>query len=105
MIENRKKGFYGNAEISIKFSRLKKFCHLNVSVESNEVSNIILNSVRQHNHFIIEGNYKVTCFEYSLVILRPILFQLCHKTLCKLCDPIVCTSMEYIKLNRLSLRV
>ena len=35
--------------------------------------NIILNSVRQHNHFITQGNYKATCFDYRLVILRPIL--------------------------------
>ena len=34
---------------------------------------IILNSVRQNNHFITQGNYKTTCFEYRLVILRPIL--------------------------------
>jgi len=36
-------------------------------------SNKILNSVRQHNHFITQGNYKATCFDYRLVILRPIL--------------------------------
>jgi len=66
--------------------------------------NIILNSVHQHNHFITQGSYKATCFDYRLVILRSILFQLCHKMLCKLWDPIVFTSMEYIKLNRLSLR-
>jgi len=35
--------------------------------------NIILNSVRQHNHFITQGNYKATCFDYNLVIFRPIL--------------------------------
>ena len=34
---------------------------------------IILNSVRQHNNFITQGNYKATCFNYRLVILRPIL--------------------------------
>jgi len=37
------------------------------------LSNIILNSVRQHNHFITQGNYKATCFDYRLVILRPVL--------------------------------
>ena len=37
------------------------------------VLNIILNSVRQHNHFITQGNYKAICFDYRLVILRPIL--------------------------------
>jgi len=35
--------------------------------------NIILNSVGQHNHFITQGTYKATCFNYRLVILRPIL--------------------------------
>ena len=35
--------------------------------------NITLNSVRQRYHFITEGNYKATCFDYTLVILRPIL--------------------------------
>jgi len=36
-------------------------------------SSIILKSVRQHSHFITQGNYKATCFDYRLVILRPIL--------------------------------
>jgi len=35
--------------------------------------NIILNSVRQHNHFITQGNYKATCFDCRLVIFRPVL--------------------------------
>jgi len=35
--------------------------------------NMISNSVRQHNHFITQGNYKATCLGYSLVIVRPIL--------------------------------
>ena len=35
--------------------------------------NTILNTVRQHNHFITEGNYKATCFDYRLVILTSIL--------------------------------
>ena len=34
---------------------------------------MILNSVCQHDHFITQGNYKATCFDYRLVILRPIL--------------------------------
>jgi len=34
---------------------------------------IILNSARQHNHFITQGNYRATCFDYRLVILRPTL--------------------------------
>jgi len=35
-------------------------------------SNLILNTVRQHIHFITQGNYKATCFDYRLVIFRPI---------------------------------
>ena len=38
-----------------------------------EKYNIILNSLRQHNQFITQGNYKATCFDYRLVFLRPIL--------------------------------
>ena len=38
--------------------------------------NVILNTVRQHNHFIIQGNYKATCFDYKLVIFRPIFVNL-----------------------------
>jgi len=34
---------------------------------------MVLNGVRQHNHFISQGNYKATCFDYRLVIFRPIL--------------------------------
>jgi len=37
------------------------------------ILDIILNRVRQRNHFITEGNYKATCFDYRFVILRPIL--------------------------------
>jgi len=33
----------------------------------------ILNSVCQHYHFITQGNYKATCFDYRLLILRRIL--------------------------------
>jgi len=40
---------------------------------SSMLHNIILNSLLQHNHFIIRGNYKATCFDYWLVILKPIL--------------------------------
>ena len=34
---------------------------------------MILNNVSQHNHFITQSNYKATCFDYRLVILKPIL--------------------------------
>ena len=43
------------------------------ATNSNSYRDIILNSVRQQNHFITQGNYKATCFDYRLVILRPIL--------------------------------
>jgi len=40
-----------------------------------------IKKLRQHNHFITQGNYKTTCFDYRLVILR-LFCQLCHKMLC-----------------------
>jgi len=42
-------------------------------IRAHRSCNIILNSVRQHNHFITQGNYKATCFDYRLVIIRTIL--------------------------------
>jgi len=60
--------------------------------------NIILNSVCQHNHFITQGNYKATCFNYRLVIFS---CQLSHKMLCTLWDPKVCiASCDSIDKNR-----
>jgi len=35
--------------------------------------NMILNNVGQYNHFITQCNFKATCFDYRLVILRTIL--------------------------------
>jgi len=35
--------------------------------------NMILNNVGQYNHFITQGNFKATCFDYRLVILNHIL--------------------------------
>jgi len=40
--------------------------------------NIIVNSIRQHNNFIAQSNYKATCFDYRLVIIRPILSIVSH---------------------------
>ena len=34
---------------------------------------MILNNVGQNNHIITQGNYQATCFDYRIVILRPIL--------------------------------
>ena len=45
---------------------------------------MILNSVRQQNHFITQGNYKATCFDYRLVILRPILSIVSQDAMCTL---------------------
>ena len=36
--------------------------HRHRNIEFN--TNITLNSIRQHNHFITQGNYKATCFDY-----------------------------------------
>jgi len=65
---------------------------------------VILNSVHQHNRFITQGNYKATCFDYRLVILRPISSIVSQDAMHTLVS-IVFTSMEYIKLNHLSQRV
>ena len=48
----------------------------NLHLEHDESlrTRLILSNVRQHNQFITEGNYKATCFDYRLVIHRPILF-------------------------------
>jgi len=43
-----------------------------VSLLCNFRDNLTLNSARHHNQFITEGNYKATCFDYRLVIFRPI---------------------------------
>jgi len=42
-------------------------CSVVVCIDTTELkwSNIILNCVRQHIHFITQGNYKATCFDYS----------------------------------------
>ena len=67
--------------------------------------NIILNSVRQHNYFIAQCNY--ICYMFRILISHHQAYfcQLSHKMLCTQWDPIVFTSMEYIKLNHFSQRV
>ena len=67
--------------------------------------NITLNSVRQHNYFITRGNYISYMFRLQIRHLQAYFCHLSHKMLCTLWDPIVFTSMEYIKLNHLSQRV
>ena len=66
--------------------------------------NIILNSVRQHNYFITQGNYIGYMFRLSISHLQAYFCHLSHKMLCTVWDPVLFTSMEYIKLNHLSQR-
>ena len=63
------------------------------------ISNIILNNVRQHNYFITQGNYKDYMFRLQISHLQAYFCHLSHKMLRTLWDPIMFTSMEYIKLN------
>ena len=70
-----------------------------------EDRNIMLNSVHQHNGFITQGNYIGYMFRLLISHLQAYFCHLSHKMLCALWDPIVFTSMEYIKLNNLSQRV
>jgi len=64
--------------------------------------NITLNSVRLHNYFITQG----TCIGYMFRLLfshlQAYFCNLNHKMLCTLWDPIVFTTMEYIKLSHFS---
>jgi hypothetical protein len=64
--------------------------------------NITLNSVRQHNYCITQGNYIGYMFRLLVSHLQAYFWKLSHKTLCTHWDPIMFTSMEYIKLNLLS---
>jgi len=69
------------------------------------MSYVILNIVRQHNYFITQGNYIGYMFRLFVSYLQAYFCQLSHKMLCTHWDPIVFTSMEYIKLNHLSQKV
>jgi len=64
--------------------------------------NIILNSVCQHNYFITQGTYIGYMFRLQTSHLQAYFCHLSQKMLCTLWDPIVFTSIEYIKLNHLS---
>ena len=70
--------------------------------KSSDICNITLNSVRQHNCFITEGNYIGYMFRLYISHLQVYFGNLSHKMLSTLWNPIVFTSMEYIKLNHLS---
>ena len=68
-------------------------------------STVILNSVRQHNYFITQGNYIGYMFQLEISHLQAYFCHLSHRMLCTRWDPIVFTSMEYVKLNHLSQKV
>ena len=63
--------------------------------------NIILNSVRQYNYFITQGNDIGYMFRLQISHLQAYFCHLSHKMLCTLWDPIVFTFMEYIKLTKI----
>jgi len=61
---------YDNSSYLLTFNHTEHFeAH---EQNLNEVL-VTLNSVRQHNHFITQGNFKATCFDYRLINLRSIL--------------------------------
>jgi len=55
--------------------------------------NIILNRLRQHNYFIIQGTYIGYMFRLQISHLQDYFCHLSHKMLCTLWDPIVYKSM------------
>ena len=62
---------------------------------------MILNDVRQHNCFIIQGSY----IGYMLRLIDQsssgLFSRLSHKVLCTHGDPSVCISIKYIKSDQL----
>ena len=71
-----------NENVSSTICKRESFHHKHGSL----LRNIILNSVRQHSHFITQGNYKATCFDYRLVILRHILSIVSQDAMHTLCN-------------------
>jgi len=55
--------------------------------------------------FITQGNYIDYMFRVLICHLQAYFSQLSHKTLCTHWDPIMFTSMEYIKLGHLPRKV
>ena len=72
--------------ISCNQYRNKWKSYLNASITIWLWRNMILNSVRQHNHFITEGNYIGYMFRLSISHLQEYFCQLSHKMLCTLWD-------------------
>ena len=57
---------------------------------------MILNNVRQHNCFIIQGSYVGYMFRLTYQSSSGLFTRLSHKVLCTCWDPSVCTSIKYI---------
>ena len=65
--------FYIQWFVYVRATCFDRVGHLQALQENRSKScYIILNSVHQHNQFITQGNNKATCFDYRLVIFRPI---------------------------------
>ena len=59
----------------------------------------VMNSVRQHNHFINSRHLHRLHVSTINSDLQVYFCHISHKMLCTLWDPTLFTSMEYIKLN------
>ena len=62
---------------------------------------MILNNIRQHNCFIVQGSYIGYTFRLTDQSSSGLFRRLSHKVLCKHWDPSVFTSIKYIKSDRL----
>ena len=58
---------------------------------------MVLNTVHQHNCFIIQGSYIGYMFRVIDQSSSGLFSRLSHKVLCTHWDPSVCTSIKYIK--------
>jgi hypothetical protein len=62
---------------------------------------MILNNVRQHNCFVIQGSYIGYMFRLIDQSSSGLFSRLSHKVLCTHWDPSVYTSVKYIKSDQL----
>ena len=62
---------------------------------------MILNNVRQHNCFVIQGSYIGYMFRLIDQSSSGLFSRLSHKVLCRRWDPSVYTSVKYIKSDQL----
>ena len=105
MYENSVRVSQKIGSVFITKTRLEKLFFWREASRCAYKRNIILISVRQHNYYVIQGNYIGNMFRLLISHLQAYFCQLSHKVLCTHWDPIVFTSMEYIKLNHLSQKV